>query len=43
MTRTRYHIFEDEYPYFMTCTIVGWVPVFTALRPCRLCLIPGTS
>ncbi len=29
MTRTRYRIFETEYPYFMTCTIVGWVPVFT--------------
>ena len=23
MTRTRYRIFETEYPYFMTCTIVG--------------------
>src|SRR5262249_50381144 len=21
--------FETEYPYFMTCTIVGWLPVFT--------------
>ncbi len=29
MTRTRYKIFETEYPYFMTCTINGWVPVFT--------------
>jgi putative transposase len=29
MTRTRYRIFETEYPYFMTCTTVGWVPVFT--------------
>jgi REP element-mobilizing transposase RayT len=29
MTRTRYRIFENEYPYFMTCTIVGWLPVFT--------------
>ncbi len=29
MTRTRYRIFETEYPYFMTCTIVGWVPIFT--------------
>ena len=27
MTRTRYRIFETEYPYFMTCTIVGWLPV----------------
>ncbi len=29
MTRTRYRIFETEYPYFMTCTIVAWLPVFT--------------
>src|SRR6202521_63701 len=29
MTRTRYRFAEDEYPYFMTCTIVGWVAVFT--------------
>jgi putative transposase len=29
MTRTRYRIFEDGYPYFVTCTIVGWLPVFT--------------
>ena len=29
MTRTRYHIFDTDYPYFLTCTIVGWLPVFT--------------
>jgi REP element-mobilizing transposase RayT len=29
MSRSRYRIFETEYPYFMTCTIVGWAPVFT--------------
>jgi REP element-mobilizing transposase RayT len=29
MTRSRYRIFETEYPYFMTCSIVGWLPVFT--------------
>jgi REP element-mobilizing transposase RayT len=29
MTRTRYRIYESEYPYFLTCTIVGWLPVFT--------------
>ena len=28
MTRTRYRIYEDVYPYFMTCTIVGWLPIF---------------
>ena len=29
MTRSRYRIYETEYPNFMTCTINGWVPVFT--------------
>ena len=29
MTRSRYRIYEDYYPYFLTCTIVGWLPVFT--------------
>jgi hypothetical protein len=27
--RTRYRIFETDYPYFLTCTVVGWLPVFT--------------
>ena len=29
MARTRYRIYETEFPYFMTCTVVGWLPVFT--------------
>ena len=29
MTRSRYRIYETEFPYFMTCTLVGWLPVFT--------------
>jgi putative transposase len=29
MTRTRYKIYETAPPYFMTCTVVGWLPVFT--------------
>jgi hypothetical protein len=29
MTRTRYRIFEDSHPYFTTCTIVGWLALFT--------------
>jgi REP element-mobilizing transposase RayT len=29
MTRTRYRIYETEFPYFLTCTIVGWLPLFT--------------
>src|SRR5262245_7101579 len=29
MSRTRYRFAEMGYPYFMTCTTVMWVPVFT--------------
>jgi putative transposase len=29
MTRTRYKICEPQQPHFVTCTIVGWTPVFT--------------
>jgi REP element-mobilizing transposase RayT len=25
---TRYRIFEEEYPYFLTSTVVAWMPVF---------------
>jgi REP element-mobilizing transposase RayT len=28
MSRSRYRILEQEYPYFMTATIVAWLPVF---------------
>ena len=27
--RTRYKFCDDAYPYFMTCTLVGWTGVFT--------------
>ena len=29
MTRTRYRILETTHSYFLTCTVVGWLPVFT--------------
>src|SRR3954453_8322725 len=29
MSRTRYRIFAEEHPYFLTCTAVAWLPVFT--------------
>jgi REP element-mobilizing transposase RayT len=29
MSRTRYRIYENEYPHFLTWTIVGWQAVFT--------------
>jgi putative transposase len=28
MSRTRYHFSESEYPYFITNTIVAWLPIF---------------
>jgi putative transposase len=31
MSRSRYRIFENASPYFLTCTIVGWLPVL--MRP----------
>ena len=27
--RTRYRITDDSHPYFLTCTIIEWLPVFT--------------
>jgi REP element-mobilizing transposase RayT len=29
MGRTRYHIYDPSMPHFHTCTIVGWIPIFT--------------
>jgi REP element-mobilizing transposase RayT len=29
MTRTRYRFHEMGYPYIMTCTVNGWLPIFT--------------
>jgi REP element-mobilizing transposase RayT len=29
MSRSRYHFGENPVPHFLTCTIVGWLPVFT--------------
>jgi REP-associated tyrosine transposase len=29
MTRSRYRIYDSKSPHFLTCTIVGWLPVFT--------------
>jgi putative transposase len=37
MTRTRYRIYEQEQPHFLTCTIVGWLPIFT--RPDTLNIV----
>ena len=29
MSRSRYKFYNTSYPYFLTCTIVGWIPIFT--------------
>jgi len=29
MSRSRYRIYEDTYAHFLTCTVVGWLPIFT--------------
>ncbi len=29
MTRSRYKIYETTHPYFFTCTVVDWIPIFT--------------
>lgn len=29
MGRSRYKIYDTNYPYFITCTILHWIPVFT--------------
>lgn len=29
MSRDRYRIGDTAYPHFLTCTVVGWLPVFT--------------
>ncbi|HEY4760118.1 MAG TPA: transposase [Thermoguttaceae bacterium] len=29
MSRTRYKIYDNAYPHFLTCTTVGWAPIFT--------------
>ena len=29
MARTRYGFAEPDWPHFLTCTVVEWLPVFT--------------
>ena len=43
MTRSRYRFFETEYPYFLTNTIVGWLPIFTRLKRSTSFMIPGDT
>jgi len=30
MPRSRYRIYEDHHPYFLTCTVVNWIPIFSS-------------
>ena len=32
MGRSRYKIYENQQPYFLTCTVVNWLPIFSS-RP----------
>ena len=36
MPRSRCRIGETEYPYFLTCTVVCWLPVFTRREAVQL-------
>src|SRR5260221_7667675 len=38
MSRSRYKVFETHRPYFLTCTIVGWLPVFTRSETANMLL-----
>ncbi|MCZ6681150.1 MAG: transposase [Candidatus Poribacteria bacterium] len=29
MAKSRYKIMENQQPYFLTCTVVNWLPIFT--------------
>ncbi|MBN2413242.1 transposase [candidate division KSB1 bacterium] len=29
MGRSRYKIYDNNYPYFVTCTVVNWLPIFS--------------
>ena len=29
MSRSRYKIYDERYPYFLTCTVVNWILIFS--------------
>jgi REP element-mobilizing transposase RayT len=37
MGRSRYRILESQYPHFLTCTILNWIPLFT--RPATVQIV----
>ena len=36
MTAERYRIVDDAHVYFVTYSIVDWLPVFIAEEPCQI-------
>jgi putative transposase len=38
MGRTRYRFGEAPFPHFPTCTVVGWLPVFTRTETLQIVL-----
>ena len=38
MGRSRYKITENQVPYFHTCTVVGWLPIFTRPQTVQIIL-----
>lgn len=38
MSRTRYKIYDNSYPHFVTCTVVDWLPVFTRPEAAQIIL-----
>jgi putative transposase len=38
MPRTRYKIYDNAYPHFLTCSIVDWLPVFTRAEAVQIVL-----
>jgi putative transposase len=47
MGRSRYKFGEAEHPHFLTCTVVGWLPVFTRPDVVQIlfdsCRLKGTA
>lgn len=38
MARSRYKFVENDKPYFLTCTIVNWLPLFTDIENVKIIL-----
>src|SRR5262245_29631872 len=38
MSRSRYKFYENHYPHFLTCTVVGWLPIFTRPETAQIVL-----